>query len=92
MLSVSRLVWHQVDHLALRAALAGKVANAALFAVFSDEAHAERKLSRAPNEARAHARLHALLREQLAPDELERLLAGGAKISEDEACRLALEE
>ena len=86
------LVWHQVDHLALRAALAGKAANAALLAVFSDEAHAARKLSRAPNEARAHARLHALLRQQIAPDELERLLVEGSRISEDDACRLALEE
>jgi tetratricopeptide (TPR) repeat protein len=86
------LVWHQVDHLALRAALAGKTANAALLAGFSDGAHAARKMSRAPNEARASNRLHELLREKLASDVLERLFAEGAKMSEDEACQMALEE
>jgi hypothetical protein len=37
------------------------------------------------------ARLHALLRESLSSDELERLLAESAKMREDEACGLALE-
>jgi len=86
------MVWYTLDHLALRAALAGKVANAAHLAGFTDGAHAARKMSRQPNEARAHARLHALLRERLAPDQLEWLLAEGAKLTEGEACRLALEE
>jgi hypothetical protein len=36
--------------------------------------------------------LQTLLREKLVPDELERLLAEGAALTEDEACRLALEE
>jgi hypothetical protein len=36
--------------------------------------------------------VQALLREKLAPGELERLIAEGVKMSEDEACRLALEE
>jgi hypothetical protein len=41
---------------------------------------------------RSRGRLQALLREKLHFDELVRLLADGAKMNEDEACRLALEE
>jgi predicted ATPase/DNA-binding winged helix-turn-helix (wHTH) protein len=86
------MIWYSLDHLALRAALTGNFANAARLAGFADSGHTERKVSRQPNEARAHARLQVLLREQLAPDQLERLLAEGAKMSEDEACRMALEQ
>jgi predicted ATPase/DNA-binding winged helix-turn-helix (wHTH) protein len=86
------MVWYSLDHLALRAALTGNFANAARLAGFADSGHIERKVSRQPNEARAHARLQALLREKLALDELERLLAEGAKLTQDEACRMALEE
>ena len=86
------MIWYSLDHLALRAALTGNFANAARLAGFADSGHTERKVSRQPNEARAHARLQALLREKLAPDQLERLLAEGAKMSEDGACRMALEE
>jgi hypothetical protein len=85
-------VWRFVDHAALRAALAGKLANAARVAGFADATYVAKKSLRQPNEARAHARLQVLLREKLHPDELERLLAEGAKMSEDEACRMALDE
>ena len=81
-----------LDHLALRAALAGKLANAARIAGYADSIHTAEKTTRQPNEARAHERLHALLREKLEPGELALLFAEGAKLSEDEACRLALEE
>jgi predicted ATPase len=84
--------WITMDHVALRTALAGSAANAARLAGFSDSTHAAKEALRQPNEARAHARLRALLREKLAADELERLLAEGEKMSEDEACRLALED
>ncbi len=84
--------WIVVDLLALRAALAGKIANAARMAGFADSTFAAKQASRPPNEARARNRLQALLREALTPDELERLLAEGAKMSEEETCRLALEE
>ena len=84
--------WVTLDHLALRAALADKLANAALLAGFADLTYKAKETSRQPNEARAHERVQALLREKLHPDELERLLAEGARMSEDEACRLALEE
>jgi len=41
---------------------------------------------------RASDRLQTLLRETFTPDELERLLAEGATMSEEEAVRLALED
>ena len=78
------LAWVTLDHLALRAALAGKLANAARLIGFADSTYKAKATSRQPNEARANDRLHALLCEKLVPDELERLLAEGAKMSEDE--------
>ncbi len=86
------LAWVTLDHLALRAALAGKLANAVCLMGFTDATYKAKEISRQSNEARARKRLEALLREKLTPDELERLLAEGAKMTEDEACRLALEE
>src|SRR5207249_407636 len=80
--------WVTMDHLALRAALAGKVANAARLTGFADSAFATKESSRQPNEARAHRRVLALLREKLAADALGPLLAEGAMMTEDEACRL----
>jgi len=84
--------WGALDHLALRAALAGKLTSAARVAGYADSAFAAKQSSRQPNEARARDRLQALLREKLTVDEIERLLAQGAQMSEDEACQLALEE
>jgi predicted ATPase len=84
--------WNVLDHLALRAALADKVSNAARIAGYADSIHTAKKSTRQPNEARARERLQALLREKLDRNELDRLLAEGAKLSEDDACRLALEE
>jgi predicted ATPase/DNA-binding winged helix-turn-helix (wHTH) protein len=86
------IAWNVLDHLALRAALAGKRVNAARLAGFADSAYTAKEGVRQPNEARARNRLQALLCEQLTPKELERLLAEGARMSEDEACRMALEE
>ena len=82
--------WNKFDHLALRTARAGNVAHAARLAGHEDAALAARDTRRQPNEARARSSLEALLRERLAPAELERLLAEGAKMSEDEASRRAL--
>ena len=84
--------WNVLDHLALRAALAGKPVNAARIAGYADSKYTAEESTRQPNEARARERLQALLHEKLDPDELQRLLAEGAKLSEDEACRVALEE
>ena len=84
--------WFAMDHLALRAALAGKTAESARLAGFADRAHAAKDYARQPNEARARERLDAVLGAKLSAEDLELLLAEGAKMSEDEACRLALED
>ena len=84
--------WSALDHLALRAALTGKLASGARLAGFADSAFAVKGSSREPNEARARERLQAMLRDQLDPDEFTHLLAEGVKLSEDPPCRLALEE
>ena len=81
-----------LDHLALRAALAGKFANAGRIAGYTDFGFAAKQSRRQPNEARSRARLDALMAEKLAPAEFERLRAEGATLSEDDAIRLALEE
>ena len=82
--------WSLMDHLALRVALTGRHKDAALLAGYTDRAHAARQAIRPPNEARACDRLRAFLRETFVSEELERLLAEGAKMSDDEAGRLAL--
>jgi predicted ATPase len=84
--------WGALDHLGLRAALAGKVSNAARLAGYTDAIYAAKESTRHPNETRARERLQRLLSEKLSRTELERLLDEGAKLSEDEACRLALEK
>jgi tetratricopeptide (TPR) repeat protein len=92
LLSDKGYTWIFVDHVALRAALAGKMATAARVAAYADSTFAAKETSRQPNEARARARLQALLHEKFAADELERLRTEGATMSEDEAWRMALEE
>jgi predicted ATPase len=83
--------WPMLDHVALRAAAAGMTENAARIAGFVDSANAANETTRQPNEARARDRLQKLLRENLTPDAIEHLFAEGASMTEDEACRLALE-
>ena len=82
--------WSHIDHLALRAALVGKHANAAELAGFSDASHGTRQ-TRAPNEARARSRLTAVLQQHFDTISLDELLEKGGRISEAEACRLALD-
>jgi tetratricopeptide (TPR) repeat protein len=85
-------VWGALDHLALRAALGGKFEEAARLVGYVDSVFAAKKESRQPNEARARGRLIQVLSENLRPDEFIRLLAQGATITEEEACRLALSD
>ena len=92
LLSNKGYTWIFVDHVALRTALVGKMATAARVAGYADSTFAAKETSRQPNEARARARLQALLHEEFAADELERLRTEGATMSEDEAWRMALEE
>jgi hypothetical protein len=84
--------WVLLDHVALRAAAAGKFRNAAQIAGYADAANAANETSRQPNEARARDRLQKILSGKLTHQELERLFVEGAKLSEDEVCRIALEE
>jgi predicted ATPase len=84
--------WLYFDHFALRLALEGRFDDAARLEGFADAAHrAREECPRQPNEERLRVRLVDLLQKQLAPDRLERLLAEGAKLSDDDACRIAME-
>ena len=69
----------------------GNLVSAACIAGHADHGYSSRSAERQPNEARARERLRAVLDERLAPEDLERLLDEGARMSEEEACRLALE-
>ena len=84
--------WMHLDHLALRAARAGRLADAARLSGFGDSAFKASQSSRQPNEVLARARLQRLLGKKIRDHEFEHLIAEGARLSEDEACRLALEE
>jgi len=85
--------WQHMDVLALRAALVGRLSDAAHLAGYADSAFADHGAARHPISHRNHRiPVQALLREKLPPEELERLLAEGAKMSEDDACEIALKE
>lgn len=84
--------WIFSDSVALRAGLAGKLSAAARLAGFADHIFVVKQATRHPIDLRHQKKLHALLREKLAPGELEHLLAEGAKLSEEEAVNLALED
>jgi tetratricopeptide (TPR) repeat protein len=83
--------WNVMDYFALRAARAGKIENAARMAGYADACFTERQASREPNEARTRSALEVLLRERLSSTELEALLVEGAQLTEQGACRLAVE-
>ncbi len=84
--------WIFSDYGSLRAGGKGTLPKAALLAGYADHAHASNGGTRSFVTARARDALRALLREKLPAEELDRLFAEGAKMSEDEACRLALED
>lgn len=92
LLTEDRSAWLFFDSLALRAGLAGKVSAAARLAGCADQAFAAKEATRHPTDTRHYERLHVMLRESLPAAELERLLAEGAKMTEEDACRLALED
>jgi tetratricopeptide (TPR) repeat protein len=79
-----------LDHLALRAALVGRCADAARVTGYVDVVFATKRIVRQVNEARARARLDGLLLDRLDAHELAELMSEGATMTEDEACRLAL--
>jgi len=84
--------WIFSDYGALRAGSEGNFAKAALLAGYADYAHVLNGGTRAYVTTRSRNRLRALLAEKLPADQLERLLAEGAKLDEDQACRLALQD
>jgi len=86
------IAWQTIDHLALRAALAGKLDQAARLAGYSDDRLAQKKLPRQRNEQRARERAGELLRRRYSAAELAALLAAGAALTDAAACELALQE
>jgi len=78
------------DHLGLRAALSGRMPDAAMIAGYADEAFRRNGHSRWPMGARAAERLKTLLSSALPENELVRLRSIGAALSEDQAMTLAL--
>lgn len=79
------------DHLALRAALAGRVKDSALIAGHADTVHETFGRPREPMGRRAVARATALLREHLSEPDIAALARLGTQLSEDQALTLALE-
>lgn len=90
LLREEQTVWLWFDHFALRVGARGRIGDAARLAGYADAMLAAHDRVRQPNESRARQSLHAILSDKLAPDVLTRLLAEGADLSEDEACRIAL--
>ena len=82
--------WIFVSHLALRAALAGRLSDAARLAGYSDAAWTKQGATPHPVDARTSDRLRSILHQSFPSHELERLRAEGAALSEAEACALAL--
>jgi predicted ATPase/DNA-binding winged helix-turn-helix (wHTH) protein len=83
--------WRFGDSLALRAALAGKIGAAARLAGHVDAMFAAKQATRHPVDVRHRARVAAKLHEELSGAEVEAMLAEGARLTEADACRLALE-
>ena len=84
--------WIFSDYGPERAVLEGKYAKAALLMGYADHAHTENGGMRAGIHSRTRQRVLAELRKALPAEEIECLRAEGAKLSEDEAWRLALED
>jgi tetratricopeptide (TPR) repeat protein len=82
--------WIVLDHFALRYAKSGRHDIAAKLTGWNEETVRRKAVRRQLNEQRAHESTMAILRAHLAADELERLLALGATLSEDDICRLAV--
>jgi hypothetical protein len=78
------------DHFALRLAKAGHGEGAARLLGYVDGEHARFERHRLHNEARARANLLSILNQAMSPAELAQRMAEGAKLTEDEAARLAV--
>jgi predicted ATPase len=81
-----------IEHLALAEALRGDGVLAATLEGYADAVFGRHGYPRQLTESTTYDRLTALLREELAPDELARLTAAGAALTPEAAIALALEE
>ena len=79
-----------MDHFALRLAKAGRPEEAAVVHGWINDHFTSKRITRQPNELRAMNSTASLLRDQLSPGVLARLLADGAQLTEQEVCRVAL--
>ncbi|HEY2447193.1 MAG TPA: hypothetical protein VGI20_15775, partial [Rhizomicrobium sp.] len=84
-----RLFW-LFDHLALRAALAGRARDAALVAGYSNAVHEKSARVREPMGRHAMERMTPLLRDALPDTEIAQLERLGARLSEEQAITIAL--
>ena len=84
--------WIVLDHFALRYAKSGRYDIAAKLTGWNDDTLRRKAVRRQLNEQRAHESAMAILRVQLPGATMEQLLAQGALLSEDEICRLAMED
>lgn len=78
------------DHFALRIAKTGQAQAAARLLGYAEGEHARFGANRESNEVRAHISVLKILGDAMAPDALAQRLAEGAKLTEDEAAKLAL--
>ena len=78
------------DHLALRAALAGRAKDAAQIIGYADAVHQKFGRPREPMGQRALDRLDGLLRETISVDQISDFYRMGARLTEDQALALAL--
>jgi len=81
-----------IEHLALAYALRGELERAARQEGFSNALLERSGFEREFTETTTHERLMKILREELAPEELARLLAEGAALTSEAAIALALED
>lgn len=84
-------VWIVLDSFALRYAKAGDYTTAAHLLGWNERAVRTKNVRRQINEQRAYESTLSILRAKLAPRELERLLAEGTKMSEEDVYRRAAE-
>ena len=81
-----------IEHLALALALDGDFARAAKLAGYSDFAFSRAGFERQFTEQTTRARLEALFRDRVTPEDLAQLYARGAAMTPDDAVALALQE
>jgi predicted ATPase/DNA-binding winged helix-turn-helix (wHTH) protein len=91
MLSEIGCAWNILDDFALLAAMAGNIGGAARAIGYTDATYKASAAARPPHVAQSRLKTETLLLEKLSPEMLERLVAEGATMTEDEACRALLE-